>query len=71
MARIPLEEIERIKQDVPVQRLAEARGVKLTPQGKDLVGLCPFHEEKTGSLHITPETNLWLCRAQHNQSYAE
>ena len=29
MARIPEEEIERLKREVSVQRLAEARGVKL------------------------------------------
>jgi DNA primase catalytic core len=61
MSRIPPEELERIKKEIPVQRLAEARGIKLQAQGKDLVGLCPFHEEKTGSLHITPENNLWHC----------
>ena len=31
MARIPEHEIERIKQEVSVQRLAEARGIKLEP----------------------------------------
>ena len=43
MARIPDEEIERLKQEVSLQRLAEARGVKLTRHGADLLGLCPFH----------------------------
>lgn len=61
MPRIPPEEIERLKKEIPVQRLAEARGIKLKAQGKDLIGLCPFHEEKTASLHITPATNLWHC----------
>jgi len=61
MPRIPPEEIERIKREIPVQRLAEARGIELKPQGKDLVGLCPFRPEKTASLHITPATNLWHC----------
>ena len=42
MARIPEEEIERLKQEVSVQRLAEARGVKLRRSGKELLGLCPF-----------------------------
>ena len=58
MARIPLEEIERIKRDIPVQRLAEARGIKLSGHGKDLIGLCPFHPDKSPSLVITPEKNL-------------
>ena len=61
MARIPLEEIERIKREIPVQRLAEARGIKLSGHGKDLIGLCPFHPDKNPSLVITPEKNLWNC----------
>jgi len=61
LPRIAPEELERLKMEIPIQRLAEARGIKLKPQGKDLVGLCPFHEEKTESLHITPEKNLWHC----------
>ena len=43
MARIPQEEIDRLQREVSVQRLAEARGVKLRRSGQELVGLCPFH----------------------------
>jgi hypothetical protein len=38
MARIPEDEVERLKREVSVQRLAEARGIKLRRQGADLVG---------------------------------
>jgi len=61
MARIPEEVIERLKEEVSLQRLVELAGVELCRQGKDLVGLCPFHEERTGSLVISPEKNLWHC----------
>ncbi len=61
MARIPEAEIERIKQGVSVQRLAEARGIRLDRHGADLVGLCPFHEDHEPSLVITPSKNLWHC----------
>jgi DNA primase len=61
MARIPEEVIERLKEEVSLQRLVELAGVELRRQGKDLVGLCPFHEEHTGSLVVTPEKNLWHC----------
>jgi DNA primase len=47
MARIPEAEIERLKAEVSVQRLAEARGIKLERRGADLVGLCPFQEDPT------------------------
>ena len=34
MPRIPLSEIDRLKQEVSVQRLVEARGVELKPHGR-------------------------------------
>jgi len=61
VARIPEEEVERLKREVSVQRLAEARGIKLTRHGADLLGKCPFHDDRTPSLVITPAKNLWHC----------
>jgi DNA primase catalytic core len=61
MARIPTEVVERLKTEVSVQRLAEARGVSLVRHGADLHGRCPFHEDRTPSLVITPAKNLWHC----------
>jgi DNA primase len=61
MARIPEGEIERLKQEVSVQRLAEARGVKLKRHGADLIGRCPFHDDHSPSLLISPRKNLWNC----------
>jgi DNA primase len=61
MARIPEHEIERLKAEVSVQRLAEARGIKLERHGADLIGLCPFHDDHNPSLVITPSKNLWNC----------
>jgi DNA primase catalytic core len=61
MARIPEHEVERLKREVSVQRLAEARGIKLHRHGADLLGLCPFHDDRNPSLVITPGKNLWHC----------
>jgi len=62
MARIPQSEIERIKGEVAIERLVEASGVVLKPQGKNLFGRCPFHSpDNTPSLSVTPSTNLWNC----------
>ncbi len=61
MARIPEHEVERLKAEVSVERLAEARGIKLERRGADLFGLCPFHPDKNPSLVITPSKNLWHC----------
>jgi DNA primase len=61
MGRIAEAEIERLKREVSVERLAEAKGVKLMAHGKDRLGRCPFHDDRTPSLVITPGTNLWHC----------
>jgi DNA primase catalytic core len=61
MARIPEAEIERLKKEVSLQRLVEAAGVALSPHGKDLLGLCPFHDDHEPSLVVTPAKNLWHC----------
>ena len=46
MPRIPDSEVQRLKQAVPLTRLAEARGVALKGQGHNLIGLCPFHDDR-------------------------
>jgi len=61
MARIPDSEIERLRVEVSVARLAEASGIKLEKRGKDMVGPCPFHADDTPSLTITPDKNLFHC----------
>jgi DNA primase catalytic core len=61
MARIPEGEMARLKREVSLERLAEARGVKLKRHGADLIGLCPFHEDHSPSLVISPQKNLWNC----------
>lgn len=61
MARIPEEVIERLKREVSLVRLVELAGIELKRQGKDLVGCCPFHEDRTPSLVVSPESNLWHC----------
>ncbi len=61
MARIPEEEIERLKSQISLERLAEAKGVKLKKHGENLLGLCPFHDDREPSLVITPAKNLWHC----------
>ena len=61
MARIPDQVVERLKTDISVERLAEARGVVLARHGADLIGRCPFHDDKTPSLVITSAKNLWHC----------
>lgn len=61
MARIPDEEIERLKAEVSLVRLVESSGVELKRQGKDWHGRCPFHDDKTPSLVVSEDKNLWNC----------
>jgi DNA primase catalytic core len=61
MARIPDELLRRIREEVPLERLAESRGVELKRHGADLIGRCPFHDDREPSLVVTPGKNLWHC----------
>jgi DNA primase catalytic core len=61
MARVPEAELLRIKREVLVEDLARARGVSLSRRGQDLVGLCPFHDDREPSLVVSPAKNLWHC----------
>jgi DNA primase len=61
MARIPENDIERLKSDISVERLVESTGIALKKSGKDKIGLCPFHEDGEPSLVVTPTKNLWHC----------
>ncbi len=61
MARIAESELERLKTEVSVARLVEASGIKLEKRGRDLIGACPFHQDDTPSLTVTPDKNLFHC----------
>lgn len=62
MPYVPPEMKERIKREISIQRLAEARGIKLRRSGKELIGLCPFHKDTNPSLNIDPVKNVWHCK---------
>ena len=38
-----------------------ARRVKLTRRGREHVGLCPFHKEKTPSFTVNEEKGFYHC----------
>ncbi len=61
MVRIPEADIERLKDEVAVERLVESAGIALKKAGKDLIGTCPFHDDGKPSLVVTPAKNLWHC----------
>ena len=62
MARVSDVVLEKLKRDVSVRRLAEAKGVALKQSGDDnLLGHCPFHEDRTPSFVVSEKKNLWHC----------
>jgi DNA primase len=50
----------RVLQAVDIVDLI-GRTVSLKRRGKDFVGLCPFHQEKTPSFHVSPARQFFHC----------
>ncbi len=67
MARIADAELERLKTEVSLVALAEAKGVVLKKHGGDLVGKCLFHEDNGPSFVVSPLKNLWRCHGACQQ----
>jgi len=62
MPRIPEPEIERIKATVELAAIVRSRGVELKKHGsRDLIGKCPFHEDKSASFVVTPSKRIFHC----------
>uniref|UniRef100_A0A7C5KAU8 DNA primase n=1 Tax=Thermodesulfobium narugense TaxID=184064 RepID=A0A7C5KAU8_9BACT len=55
-----MDDFEYIKKQISI---AEVIGhyVHLRQRGNSLVGLCPFHNEKTPSFYVNPEKGLFYC----------
>lgn len=52
--------IETIRQQADIVELISEQ-VVLRKRGKDYLGLCPFHEEKTPSFSVSPSKQLYYC----------
>ena len=61
MATFSQEQIEAVKRGVDLVALIRSSGVELERKGLNWVGRCPFHEDKTPSLVVTPAKGLWNC----------
>jgi len=61
MARLPDEQVARLKREVSLVRLVQSQGHALVRHGKDWLMRCPFHDDKTPSLVISEHNNLWHC----------
>lgn len=57
---IDRETIERIMDTAKVEEVV-GDFVSLRKRGVNMIGLCPFHNEKTPSFTVSPSKNLWKC----------
>ena len=60
MAQIPKETIEAIRDRTDIVEVI-GRVVTLKKRGRNLIGLCPFHQEKTPSFNVLPERQIYHC----------
>ena len=57
---IPKETIDRIYDAVKIEEVVSDY-VTLKKRGANLIGLCPFHDEKTGSFTVSPSKGIYKC----------
>jgi DNA primase catalytic core len=53
--------IEEVRRSHDLVQVIRESGVVLERQGRNYVGPCPFHEDHTPSLVVSPEKQLWNC----------
>ena len=64
MAKIPRNVIDEIRNSVDIGDVI-GRYVQLHQAGKNLIGLCPFHDEKTPSFSVNEEKQFFYCFGCH------
>lgn len=55
-------DVPEIKRRIPIEALAlQYYRMPLKPRGREFVGLCPFHSEKTPSFYVVPKKGMAHC----------
>ena len=62
--RIPEHKIEQIRSSISIVDLISGY-VQLRKRGKNYIGLCPFHNEKTPSFTVSEEKQIFHCFGCH------
>lgn len=57
---IPRETVDQILQAARIEEVV-GEFVSLKKRGSNYIGLCPFHNEKTGSFNVNPARNIFKC----------
>ncbi len=58
---IPKETIDLVRDRSNIENIVKRYVPTLKKKGKNFVGLCPFHKEKTPSFTVSPEKNIFYC----------
>ena len=62
---ISSETLDLIRDRVRIEDVVKRYVPSLKKRGKDYVGLCPFHQEKTPSFTVSPEKQIFYCFGCH------
>ncbi len=62
--RIPEEQIDEIRNSADIVDSISGY-VQLRKRGKNFIGLCPFHHEKTPSFTVSPDKQIYHCFGCH------
>jgi DNA primase len=60
LARFPREVVDAVRDRTDIAEVVQ-RHVKLTRRGRNFVGLCPFHQEKTPSFNVIQDKGIFHC----------
>lgn len=60
MARLSTEEINSIRKQADIVDIIGSY-INLVPQGKNYFGVCPFHNDHSPSLSVSPEKQIYKC----------
>lgn len=60
MAVIPNEDINNIRNNANIVDIISSY-INLEPKGKNFFGLCPFHDDHSPSLSVSPDKQIYTC----------
>lgn len=60
MSRIRDEVISSIREKAKIEDIV-GEYVTLKKSGSGMIGLCPFHDERSGSFHVSPSKKMYKC----------
>jgi len=60
MPIIPSEDINKIRSNANIVDIISSY-INLEPKGKNFFGLCPFHDDNTPSMSVSPEKQIFTC----------